>query len=159
MKYIKTASVAALLGLAIGGYAIVQNLHGARMDRKNAAAMVGHLCQVFGEFALFDVNKDGQLDTAEMESLAKAIETGSLTLPAHTPPKGVFPTEEQRLNHMVEMYARFAVYDANHDGDLDSTEQVDVRGALENGELGFPHGNVSGGHHQPHGLHKSLHPR
>src|SRR5262245_23009453 len=99
----------------------------------NHASMVGHLSKVFGQFAVFDLNKDGKLDAAEKEALGKAIEDGSLTLPPPTPRKEMFPSEEERLNHFAEMYGRFAVYDANHDGELDSTEQSAVQTAIENG--------------------------
>ena len=120
--------------------------------------MVGHISKVFRQFAAFDLDKDGKLDAGEKEALAKAIEDGSLTLPAQAPSKEMFPSDEQRLDHFAEMYAKFAVYDANHDGDLDSTEQDALRTAIENGELAFAGGNNSGGIHQ-HMLGKSLHSR
>lgn len=147
-----------MLGLTIGGYAIVQNFHGTRMHGRDAGSMVGHISKVFGEFAAFDLNKDGQLEGGEKDSLAKAIENGSLILPAHTQSKDAFSSEEGRLNHMVEMFARFAVYDANHDGSLDSNEQAAVRKAMENGELGFNTENIPAGN-RLHQLVKSLHSR
>jgi hypothetical protein len=78
------------------------------------------------------------LDPTEKESLAQAIADGSLILPPHAPGKEMFPNEGQRLDHFAEMYARLAVYDANHDGELDSGEEAAVRQAIENGELVFP---------------------
>ncbi len=157
MKYLRTITVVAVLGLTVGAYAVVQNLHEPKANGSDVASMVGHLSQVFGEFAAFDLNKDGQLDAREKAALAKAIADGSLTLPSGMPPKDAFPSEEQRLNHMVEMYARFAVYDANHDGVLDSTEQAAVRRAFENGELGFTGANAAGGTQGLHKLAKWLH--
>jgi hypothetical protein len=148
----------AVLGLATGGYVIAQTHRDMRMHRMDHPAMARHLSKVFGEFARFDVDKDGKLDTAEKESLANAIADGSLILPPHAPGKEMFPSEEQRLDHFAEMYARFAVYDANHDGELDSGEEAAVREAIERGELIFPDGKGPGGIH-PHRLGKSLHPR
>lgn len=157
MKHIKTIAVVAVLGLTMGGYAVVQIHRGAGPHGMDDAAMVGHISEVFGKFAAFDLDKNGKLDAAEKESLAKAIDNGSLVLPPNTPPKEIFPSDEERMNHMVEMYARFAVYDANHDGDLDSIEQAAVQKAMESGELGFPGGHGLSGMHRPHELGRSLH--
>lgn len=146
MKYVKILAGAALLGLAAGGYAVVRSIHHGFNP-----GMMEHLSATYEKFAAFDQNKDGQLDAAEKDSLAKAIADGSLVLPPHTPPEGMFPTEEERLNHMARMYGRFAAYDLNHDGVLDSSEQSGISRALESGELSLPGAN------RPHPLGKSLH--
>jgi hypothetical protein len=151
MKNIKTLAVVAVLGLAICGFAIAQSLHGgaeghaAMQHHADPAMAAEHVSEVFAEFALFDANKDGQLDATEKESLAKAMADGTLQLPAHTPPNGVTSGTEMMLNHVGEMYAQFAPYDANHDGALDATEQAAIKSAIEKGELACPHGQHPAG--------------
>jgi len=159
MKIVKVVAVVAALGLAAGGYAIVQSHHGARghhmHHEMNGAEMAGVLGKVFGQFVAFDANRDGQLDAAEKAALEKAIVDGSLVLPAPTPQKEAFGSEEARLDHFAEMYAKFAVYDVNHDGELDATEQGAVQAAIENGALSFS-GAKNGGGVRPQVV-KSLH--
>jgi hypothetical protein len=102
---------------------------------------VGHLTEAFAKVAPFDVNKDGQLDAAEKEGLAKAIADGTVQAPAHrTPPAGVTPSAEQILNRIARMYALVAPYDANHDGALSEPEQAALKAAIEKGELPRPGG-------------------
>ena len=161
MKLVKVVAVVAALGLAAGGYAIVQSHHGARGHHQHVqmdgAELVGHLGKVFGQFAAFDVNKDGQLDAAEKGALGKAIASGALSLPGPTPAKEAFPSEEARLDHFAAMFAKFAVYDVNHDGELDATELGAVQAAIENGALNFPGAMKNGGGANMHQLGKSLH--
>jgi hypothetical protein len=155
MKNIKTLAVVGVLGLAVCGFAIAQSRHGgapghgAVQHGTDAASAVQHLTEVFAKFAAFDVNKDGQLDATEKQSLAKALADGTLQLPAHTPPNGVKPSAEMMLNHIGEMYAKFAPYDANHDGAFDATEQAALKSAFDKGELA-PHGPHAHGGGQPH---------
>ena len=157
MKHIKIIAAIAALGLAAGGYAVVQVHHGMRlhgMHEMDGATLAGHLSKAYGQFAAFDLNKDGQLDAAEKASLAKAIADGSLSLPAPTPPKEAFPSEEQRLSHFAEMYAKFAVYDSNHDGVMDAAEQAAVQAAVESGQIKFMNGDS-----HAHALGQALHAR
>jgi EF hand len=146
MKNIKTLAVAAVLGLAICGFAIAQGRHGgagghgAPHHFKDAAAAVEHITETFAKFASFDANKDGQLDATETETLAKAVVAGIVQLPTHTPPIGVKPSAEMMLNHLRGVYACFAKYDANRDGTLDATEQATLKSAIEKGEFVCPLG-------------------
>ena len=146
MKNIKTIGIVSVLGLAICGFTFAQSRHGglrghsASHHFKDAASAVEHLTENFPKFAAFDADKDGQLDATERESLAKAIAEGTLQLPAHTPPDGVTPGAGMMLNHIADMYAQFAAYDANHDGTLDATEQAALKNAIEKGELHGPDG-------------------
>ena len=57
---------------------------------------------------------------------------GSMT--NHPPPL----TAAQRVGQLATNYASLASYDANHDGQLDSTEQAAVAQALVNGKLQPP---------------------
>lgn len=144
MKNIKRFAVMTALGLVVSGVAIAQVYRGGTLDHiaqhhGDAASMVKHLSEVFPQIAAFDTNKNGKLDDAEKEALAKAIADGTLQLPAHTPPDGVKPTAEMMLNHIAEMYAHVARFDANHDGVLDEQEQAALRNAIENGQFA-PHG-------------------
>lgn len=122
MKNIKGLVIGTVLSLAVCGLAIGQAHKVGAFDRNmgqhhgDAASLAQHLAEVFPQIAAFDANKDGKLDGAEKEALGKAIADGTLQLPAHTPPHGVKPTPETMLNHIAEMYARVAPYDANHDG-------------------------------------------
>ena len=143
MKNNKTLVVGvAVLGLAICGFAIAGSHHGARNHGashrpKDAAFAVQHLTEAFARFAPLDVNKDGQLDAVERKSLAKAIAEGTVQLPAHIQPNGVTVGVEM-INHIADMYARFAAYDANHDGAFDVAEQAALKSAIETGELTCP---------------------
>jgi hypothetical protein len=105
---------------------------------------VEHLSKFFPSIAAFDTNKDGKLDATEKQALAKAIADGKLELPAHTPPHGEKPTPEMMVNHIVDMYGHVAVYDKNHDGQLDTTEQAALKAAIEKGEFSL---------HGPHSEH------
>lgn len=153
MKNIKTIAAVAVLGLAVCGFAIAQSRHGgarghgAMQHHTDPASAVKHLTETFAKFAAFDADKDGKLGATEKESLAKAIVEGKVQLPAHTPPNGVKPSADEMLNHIAEMYAHFAPYDANHDGAFDATEQAALKGAIEKGEL-RPHGEHQ--HGGPH---------
>ncbi len=158
MKYLRIMSAVAALGVAAGGYAVVRELHGTKAHVMSNAQMPNHLSKVFRDFAAFDLNKDGQLDASEQQALGKAIDDGSVTLPPQAPTKEMFPSEEQRLNHFADMYARFAVYDANHDGELDSVELRAVQTALENGDIRFTHTENPAAVHA-HRLNKYLHAR
>ncbi len=141
MKNIKKLAIASALGLAVCGLAIAQvHLngglgHSTSQHPADPSAMVKHLSDVFPKVAAFDVNKDGQLETAEKEALGKAIADGTLPLPAHMPPHGTGPTGEMLLNHIADVYARVTPYDANHDGELDGQEQAAIKNAIEGGEL------------------------
>ena len=157
MKYIKTVAAVAMVALAAGGYAVARSFHGAGAGQRNVTAMVAHLGEMFPKFAAFDVNKNGQLEGTERESLAKAIADGSLGLPPNMPPKDKFPTAEAQLDHMLEMYGRIAAYDANHDGALDSNEQGALQSAIQDGELSFLKDHSSGTGHGAHQLGKLLH--
>ena len=143
MKNIKILAVVGVLGLAICGFAIAKGHRGFRGHGSphgmDAASAVKHLTEAFPKVALFDANKDGQLDTTEKEALAKAIADGTVQLPAHTPPDGVTPSAEMMLNHIANMYAYLARLDANHDGALDATEQAVLKSAIEKGELASLH--------------------
>jgi hypothetical protein len=144
MKHIKRIVVVVALALAVGGFAVAQVQHGGAFGHSaghhgDPASAVKHIAEVFPKFAAFDTNKDGKIDTTEKEALAKAIVDGTLQLPAHTPPHGVKPTAEMMLNHIAEMYAHVAPFDANHDGELDASEQAALKSAIESGEFA-PHG-------------------
>ena len=137
MKNIKRLAVVALLGLAVTGLAIAQAHQSGGLceflaqHRVDPAAMTEHLSQVFPQVASFDANKDGKLDDTEKEALGKAIADGKFQLPAHNASHGEKPSAETMLNHIAEMYAHVSIYDANHDGELDSTEQAALKTAIE----------------------------
>jgi hypothetical protein len=150
MKNIKRLVIVALLGVAVCGLAIAQ-VHrnggsgdGGALHHGDPAAIAEHLGEVFPQVAAFDANKDGKLDDAEKEALGKAIADGKLQLPQHALPHGGKPTPEMMLNHITEMYAHVATYDANHDGQLDANEKAALKSAIETGQFA-PHGQ------QPHG--------
>jgi hypothetical protein len=145
MKNIKTLMILAVLGIAISALACAHIYHGALHEHgsvpfTDAASAVEHLTEFFPKFAAFDLNKDGRLDTTEQQSLAKSIADGALQLPGH-PSGGATAVSESMLNHFADMYARFAVYDANHNGTLDPSEQTALQIALEKGEVTGPHGS------------------
>jgi hypothetical protein len=156
MKNIYTLAIATALGLAISGFAIAQSHESSAHDQggtehhADPAAMAKHFAEFFPKIASFDVNKDGQLDAAEKESLAKALADGTLELPAHKPPHGDKASAEVMLNHIAEMYTQVAKYDANHDGILDATEQDAIKSAIEKGELTLPYGPHSHEREQAH---------
>jgi hypothetical protein len=141
----KTLTIIGALGLAICGFAIAQvHRGGDSLDslgqlHRNPGAAVEHLSKFFPIIASFDANKDGELDAKEKEALAKAITDGTVQIPAHTPPHGVKPSPEMMVNHISEMYAYVAVFDVNHDGQLDAKEQAALKSAIEAGEF-TPHG-------------------
>jgi EF hand len=146
MKNIKTLAVAGGLVLGVCAFAFAHGHlggargHGARSQHTDFGSAVEQIAEAFPNFAAFDANKDGQFDAAEMESVGRAMADGRLYLPAHMPPSGVEPGGEAILAHIGEMYARFARYDANHDGALDATEQSAIKTAIEKGELTCPMG-------------------
>ena len=150
MRFIKTLAISSAIGLAMCRFAVaqVQDSHpshvGAAHEHMDPAALVEHLSKFFPSIAAFDTNKDGKLDATEKQALAKAIADGKLELPAHTPPHGEKPTPEMMVNHIVDMYARVAVYDVNHDGQLDAAEQATLKAAIEKGEFSL---------HDPHSQH------
>lgn len=146
MKKITTLALTGGLVLGVGAFAFAHGHlggvrgHGARGQLVDAASAVEHLAGAFPNFAAFDANKDGQFDAAERESVARALADGTLQLPAHRSPNGSEPGAEAMLAHIGEMYAQFALYDVNHDGALDSTEQTAIKAAIEKGELICPLG-------------------
>ena len=141
MKNIKRLLVVAVLGLGVCGLTIAQVHRSGAMGHDmpplhgDAAAIAKHFAEVFPQIAAFDRNKDGKLDESEREALGKAIADGTLQFPGHTPPHGAKPSPEAMLNHIAEMYGRVALYDANHDNQLDESEQAAIRGAIEQGEF------------------------
>jgi hypothetical protein len=148
MKNIKTLALAGMFGLGVCGTVIAQ-VHqdgtphqGMAQGHGDAAAIVKHFAEMFPKIAAFDVNKDGKLDDTEKAALAKAITDGTLELPAHNGPNGEKLTAEQMAAHVAEMYAHVAVYDVNHDGVLDETEQAALMKAIENGQFAL-HGKPS----------------
>jgi hypothetical protein len=148
MKNLKTLALGGMLGLVACGIAIAQ-VHpsgtphqGLAQGHGDAASIVKHFAEVFPKVAAFDVNKDGKLDDTEKAAMAKAIADGTLELPAHTGPNGEKLTGQEMASHVAEMYAYVAVYDINHDGVLDETEQAAIKKAIENGEFA-PHGKQS----------------
>jgi hypothetical protein len=148
MKNIKTLALAGIFGLGVCGTAIAQ-VHqdgtphqGMAQGHGDAAAIVKHFAEMFPKIAAFDVNKDGKLDDTEKAALAKAIADGTLEIPAHTGSNGEKLTAQEMAAHVAQMYAYVAVYDANHDGVLDETEQAAIKKAIENGEFA-PHGKQS----------------
>jgi hypothetical protein len=144
MKNIKTLTLVGMLGLAVCGSAIAQVQQGGTPNQGpaqghgDAASIVKHFAEMFPKIAAFDVNKDGKLDETEKAALAKAIADGTLELPAHAGPNGEKLTAQEMASHVAEMYAYVAVYDTNHDGELDETEQGAIKKAIENGEFA-PH--------------------
>ena len=146
MKNYKTLAVAGVLGLGICAFAFAHGHlggargHGAWGQITDAASAVKHLTEAFPNFAAFDANKDGQFDAAEKESVGRALADGTLQLPPHRPPNGAEPSAAAMLAHIGEMYAQFALYDANHDSAFDAMEQAAIKTAIENGELTCPLG-------------------
>jgi hypothetical protein len=149
MKNIKTLALTGALGLLVCGIAVAQvhrddtTHHGLAQHQEDPASAVEHIAQVFPKVAAFDTNKDGKLDAAEQEALAKAISDGTLKLPAHMGQHGGTQLADVPIAHIAEMYAYVARYDVNHDGVLDETEQAAITKAMQNGEFD-PHG--SNGH-------------
>lgn len=143
MKNIKTLAVAGMLVTGICAFAFAHGHlggargHGGQGQLTDAASAVEHLAEVFPSFAAFDANKDGWFDAAEKESVGRALADGTLQLPQR-PPDGVVPDAGAMLAHIGEVYAQFALYDANHDGVLDATEQAAIKAAIEKGELSWP---------------------
>ena len=141
MKNIKRLLLVAVLGLGVCGLTIAQVHRSGAMGHDtsplhaDAAAMAKHFAEVFPQIAAFDMNKDGKLDESEREALGKGIADGTLQFPAHTPPHGAKPSPEMMLNHIAEMYGRVALYDVNHDNQLDENEQAALRSAIEQGEF------------------------
>lgn len=136
MKNINRIAVAAILGLGLRGLAIAQVHHGMPGHETNPASMVKHLSEAYPKIRTFDANKDGKLDATEKEALAKTIANGTLELPAHIPPHGEKPTAEAMVNHITQVYSIiFSTYDANHDGELDATEQGAIKSAIEAGDF------------------------
>lgn len=139
----KLAMVTAVLGLAIGGWAIAQAHQSGALTHMaqyhgDADSMVKHLTEAFPKVAAFDANKDGKLDETEKAALAKAIADGTLQLPGHAMADGAGPSPEMMADHIAEMFARIVAYDANHDGRLDANEQAALKSAIEKGEF-TPH--------------------
>src|SRR5580704_2133505 len=97
MKNIKTLAAVALLSLGVCAFAFAHGHlggargHGPQDQLTDVASAVEHIAEAFPNFAAFDVNKDGQFDAAEMESVARALADGRLRLPAHSPPNGAEP--------------------------------------------------------------------
>jgi hypothetical protein len=149
MKNIKTLVVAGGLVLGVGAFAFAHGHlgsargHGAHGQLTDVASAVEHLAEAFADFAAFDVNKDGQFDAAEKESVARALADGRLQLPAKLQANGAGRIAEPMLTHIGEMYAQFALYDTNRDGALDATEQAAIKSAFEKDELTCPLGGGS----------------
>jgi hypothetical protein len=156
MKNFKTIAAVVAGGLVVCGLAIAQVHDGNAsghdsQQHMEPAAIAAHLAQFFPKIAAFDTDKNGKLDDKEKEALTKAIADGTVELPTHTPPNGHKPTAQEMINHICEVYPQVALYDANHDGVLDETEQAALKSTIEKGELVFSHGEEShksgDGHH------------
>ena len=142
MKNIKKLAIVGGLGLALCGLAIAAQVHRAGGFRHvgshrhgDAASIAKHLGEAFPRFAPFDTNKDSKLDEAERKAIAEAISNGTLELPTHRPPDGVAPTTERLVDHIAEVFAIIAQYDANQDSQFDEAEQAAVKAAIEEGAL------------------------
>lgn len=154
MKMINTLAAGVTLGLALCTTAFAQGRHGGPPGGHPGgppdgpppagADAVKHLTEIYAMIAPFDVNVDDQLDATETAALATAITNGTVKKPAHPkPPKGAKPKPGMIANHLAELYATIAPYDADQDGALDATEQTALQDAIDNGELpchgGPPH--------------------
>lgn len=133
MKKLRIIAVVAALGLGIGGYAVARTLHGHMRHGKQGMDMCAHFAEAYTQFAPLDANKDGHLSGEEKDALGKALADGALSVPPHAPPLDAFPSAEDRLDHIAEMFSRIASHDVNKDGALDQSEQASLRNAFEQG--------------------------
>jgi len=137
--------------------------------KPDSAQVVAHLTAEYSKISSFDLNKDGNLDSAEESALAAAITAGtvSFTRPAggrggrgeapQGAPKGGTPPAEHVAGRVAEMYAAVAPYDADANGALSTEEQAALKTAVESGALPMPqrgpkgHGRGPGGPGGPDG--------
>jgi hypothetical protein len=127
---------------------------GGRGGRAGGPPSPERMVEGYAKVAVYDTNKDGALDESEKTALSNAIAAGKFELPPHRPaPEGAAPDGSKILERMTRMYSTVAVYDSNHDGVLDDTEQAALKTAADNGTLPHPGGRPGGprGPHGPHG--------
>jgi len=116
------------LSLIIGGTALAQG--------PAAGPPVEKLSALYAVAAPFDANADGTLDDPEAQSLATAITSGDLELPAA--PEGVNPHPVGASKRWAAMYAALAPFDSNGDGKLNADEVTAVVQAMREGKLRRP---------------------
>lgn len=85
----------------------------------------------YAVIAPFDLNRDGQLDSAEEASLGTALLSGSVKL-------ALFEGSEEHGEMEAIRQHLLALYDANGDGQLDSTELAALEADLLAGNIQLP---------------------
>jgi Ca2+-binding EF-hand superfamily protein len=88
----------------------------------------------------YDINKDGQLDAAEMASLKADVESGKIAPPSQ---------ERGRVPHRPLPPGVMEQYDVNKDGTLDETERESLQGDIQSGKLTLPGRGGGGPPHRP----------
>lgn len=149
MKPIKLLAIAATLSLALFSTAIAQDHRGGRHGGppEGGVNAAKHLTELYAMIAPYDVNGDDQIDATELAALATAITDGTVKCPPHPAhPNGDQPTSEMIAQHLAEMYATLAPYDADQNAVLDATEQAALQTAIAAGKLPRPGGPPHGSH-------------
>ena len=139
MKNITKITAAALIAFGTCAIAIARvHLSGGHGPFPSGEAFVTHLVEAYPRFAAFDLDKNGRFDEVEMQFVAKALANGSLQIPSHNALHGTMPSPESMVSHIGEMYTQFALFDRNHDGKFDASEQEALKVAFDSGNLSFP---------------------
>lgn len=135
---------------------------GRRPQGPPPAEAVAQLSKRYAALAAFDADKNGKLETAELEKVAAAIDDGSLEMgppggrpgrppggpegkPEGGPPPGGpegapagKPPGKMIAAGAAKLYEALAPYDADQNGSLDETEQAAAVKAMEDGTLKLP---------------------
>ena len=155
VKTIETLAIVALLGLISGSSAFAQGRPGGKLKKQPDFAEVAlkQLSEGYESIAPFDKDKDGKLNDTEKESIADALEDGSLKLPIPPmpspppsdksgadagPPPEMMPPIEEILPVISSLYEAVAALDADKNGSLDDNEKALLKKAFEDGKLPLP---------------------
>jgi hypothetical protein len=126
---------------------------GRRPQGPPPAEAIAQLSKRYTALAAFDADKNGKLETAELEKVAAAIDDGSLEMgppggrPGRPPggpegkPEGApagKPPGKMVAAGAAKLYEALAPYDTDKNGSLDETEQAAAVKAMEDGTLKLP---------------------
>ncbi len=126
---------------------------GRRPQGPPPAEAIAQLSTRYAALAAFDADKNGKLETAELEKVAAAIDDGSLEMgppggrPGRPPggkegaPEGApegKPPGKMIAAGAAKLYEALAPYDTDKDGSLNETEQAAAVKAMEDGTLKLP---------------------
>jgi hypothetical protein len=150
---IKKLTLMVLLGTSLGAAAFAQtHTNGTNCVRNgfgtNTAPAAARAASLYSAVVAYDANLDAALDATEQTAIAQALAAGTINLFGDT---NHIPSAAMSTNLAAHIAADFAVlapFDADKDGQLDSTEQDALAQAISAGTVQLPlfgHGHQPGG--------------